>query len=95
MIKKKTPIDKLALKKITKGENSKNGCKTNIALNVINQENIGDTSKRNKVREQILKIGNEMCRSKKSEHKQQYMTEGILENKEQRKYHQDKYIAEK
>ena len=68
-------------------------CKTNIALNAINQENMGYTSKWNKVKEQILNIGNEICGNKKLEHKQQWMTEEILENMEQRKEQQDKDIA--
>ena len=51
----------------------------------INQENMGDTSKWNTVKEQILNIGNEICGNKKLGHKQQWMTEEILEKMEQRK----------
>ena len=76
-IKKKKQVEKLDLKKITKGDKSQYQCKTNIALNAINQENMGDTSKWNKVKEQILNIGNEICGNKKLEHKQQWMTEEI------------------
>ena len=59
-IKKKKPVEKLDLTKITKGDKSQYQCKTNIALNAINQENMGDTSKWNKVKEQIINIGNEI-----------------------------------
>ena len=47
----------------------------------------------NKVKEQILNIGNEICDNKKLEHKQQWMTEEILETMEQRKEQEDKDIA--
>ena len=70
-IKKKKQAEKLDLTKIRKGDNSQYECKTNIVLNAINQESIGDTSKWNKVKEQILNIGNEICGNKKLEHKQQ------------------------
>ena len=48
------------------------------------------------MKEQILNIGNEICGNKKLEHKQQWMTEEILENMEQRKEqnrygHMEKY----
>ena len=43
---------------------------------------MGDISKWNKVKEQILNIGNEICGNKKLEHKQQWMTEEILEKME-------------
>ena len=56
--KKKKPVEKLDLTKVTKGDKSQYQCKTNIVLNAINQENMGDTSKWNKVKEQILNIGN-------------------------------------
>ena len=92
-IKKKKPVEKLDLTKITKGDKSQYQCKTNIALNAINQENMGDTSKWNKVKEQILNIGNDICGNKKLEHKQQWMTEEILEKMEQRKEQKDKDIA--
>ena len=49
---KKKPVEKLDLTKITKGDKSQYGCKTNTALNDTNQETIGDTSKWNKVKEQ-------------------------------------------
>ena len=55
--KTKKPVEKLDLTEITKGDKSQYQCKTNIALNAINQENMGYTSKRNKVKEQILNIG--------------------------------------
>ena len=42
-IKNKKPVEKLDLTKITKGDKSQYQCKTNIALNAINQENMGDT----------------------------------------------------
>ena len=84
-IKKKNPVEKLDLTKITKGDKSQYECKTNTALNAINLECIGDTSKWNKVKEEILNIGKEICGNKKLEHKQQWMTEEILENMEQRK----------
>ena len=70
-IKKKKPVEKLELTKITKGDKSQYQCKTDIALNAINHENMGDTSKWNKMKEQILNIGNEICGNKKLEHKQQ------------------------
>ena len=54
---------------------------------------MGDTSKWNKVKEQILNIGNEICGNKKLEHKQQWMTEEILEKMEQMKEQKDKDIA--
>ena len=54
--KKKKPVEKLDLTKITKGDKSQYQCKTNIALNAINQENTGYTSKWNKVKEHILNI---------------------------------------
>ena len=54
---------------------------------------MGDTSKWNKVKEQILNIGSEICGNKKLEHKQQWMTEEILEKMEQRKEQKDKDIA--
>ena len=92
-IKKKKPVEKLDLTKITKEDKSQYECKTNTALNAINQESIGDTSKWNKVKEQILNIGNEICGNKNLEHKQQWMTEEILEIMEQRKEQNDKDIA--
>ena len=55
--KTKKPVEKLDLTEITKGDKSRYQCKTNIALNAINQENMGYTSKWNKVKEQILNIG--------------------------------------
>ena len=55
-IKKKKPVEKLDMTKITKGDKSPYQCKTNIALNAINQENMGDTSKWNKVKEQNTNI---------------------------------------
>ena len=39
-IKKKKPLEKLDLTKITKGDKSQYQCKTNIALNSINHENM-------------------------------------------------------
>ena len=45
------------------------------------------------MKEQILNIGNEICGNKKLEHKQQWMTEEILEKMEQRKVQKDKDIA--
>ena len=92
-IKKKNPVEKLDLTKITKGDKSQYECKTNTAVNAINQENIGDTSKWNKLKEQILNIGKEICGNKKLEHKQQWMTEEILEKMEQRKERKYKDIA--
>ena len=47
-IKKKKPVEKLDLTKIAKEDKSQYECKTNIALNAINQESIGDTSTWNK-----------------------------------------------
>ena len=41
------------------------------------------------MKEQILNIGNEICGNKKLEHKQQWMTEEILEKMEQRKEQKD------
>ena len=55
-IKEKKPVEKLDLTKITKGDKSQYECKTNTALNAINQYSIGDTSKWNKVKAQILNI---------------------------------------
>ena len=82
MIKRKKPVEKLDLTQITKGDKSQYECKTNTALNAINQESIRDTSKWNKVDfEQILNIGKEMCGNKKLEHKQQWMTEEIYTTK--------------
>ena len=92
-IKNKKPIEKLDLTKITKGDKYQYQCKTNIALNAINQENMGYTSRWNKVKEQIINIGNEICGNKKLEHKHQWMTEEILEKMEQRKEQKDKNIA--
>ena len=92
-IKKKKLVEKLDLTKITEGDMSQYKCKTNTALNTINQERIGDTSKWNKLKEQILNIGKEICGNKKLEHKQQWMTEEILETMEQEKEQKDKYIA--
>ena len=92
-IKKKKPVEKRDLTKITKGDKSQYECKTNTALNAINQESIGDTSKWNKVKEQILNVGKDICGNKKLEHKQQWMTEKILENMEKRKEQKDKDIA--
>ena len=92
-IKKKKPVEKLDLTKITKEDKSQYECNTNTALNAINQENIGDTSKWNKVKEQIINIGKEICGNKKLEHKQQWMTEEILEKMEQRKERKYKDIA--
>ena len=89
-IKKTKPVGKLDLTTITKGDKSQYECITNTALNAINQESIGDTSKWNKVKEQILNIGNETCGNKKLEHKQKWMTEEILEKMEQRKVQKDK-----
>ena len=80
--KKKKPVEKLDLTKLTKGDKSPYQCKTNIALNAINQENMGDTSKWKKVKEQILNIGNEICGNKTLEHKHQWMTKEILEKRE-------------
>ncbi len=91
-IKKKKPVEKLDLTKITKGDKSQYECKTNTVLNAINQERIGDTTKWNKVKEQILNIGNEICGNKKLEHKQQWMTEDI-ETMEQNKKQKQKDIA--
>ena len=89
-IKRKNPVEKLDLTKMTKGDKSRYECKTNTALNAINQESIGDTSKWNKVDfEQILNIGKEICGNKKLEHKQQWMTEEILEKMEQTKEQKD------
>ena len=59
-IKKKKPVEKLDLTKITKGDKSQYECKTNTALNAINQESIGDTRKCNKVKEQILNVVKEI-----------------------------------
>ena len=84
-IKKKKPVEKLDLTKITKGDKYQYECKTNTALNAINQESIGDTSKWNKVKEQTLNIGKEICGNKKLEHKQQWMTEEILEKMQRTK----------
>ena len=92
-IKNKKPIEKLDLTKITKGDKYQYQCETNIALNAINQENMGDTSRWSKVKEQIINIGNEICGNKKLEHKQQWMTEEILEKMEQRKEQKYKNIA--
>ena len=78
-IKKKKPVEKLDLTKITKGDKAQYECKTNTALNAIKLESIGDTRKWNKVKEQILNIGKEICGNKKLEHKEQWMTEEILE----------------
>ena len=91
-IKKKKPVEKLDLTKITKRDKSQYECKTNTALNAINQERIGDTSKWNKVKEQILNFGNEICGNKKLEHKQQWMMEDI-EKMEQKKKQKQKDIA--
>ena len=60
---------------ITKGDKSQYEC---IVLNGINQENIGDTSKWNIVKKQILNIGKEICGNKKLEHKQQWVTENDI-----------------
>ena len=68
-IKKKKPVEKLALTTMTKGDKSHYECKMNTALNAINQESIGDASKWNKVKEQIINIGKEICDNKKVEHK--------------------------
>ena len=89
-IKKKEPVEKLDLTKIAEGDKSQYEFKTNTALNAINQESIGDTSK---VKEQILTIGNEICGNKKLEPRQQWMTEEILEKMEQRKVQKYKDIA--
>ena len=62
-------------------------------MNAINQENMGDTRKWKKVKEQILNIGNEICGNKTLEHKHQWMTKEILEKREQRKEQKDKDIA--
>ena len=54
---------------------------------------MGDTSKWNKVKEEIVNIGNEICGRKKLEHKQQWMTEEISEKIEQREEQKDKDIT--
>ena len=76
-IKKKKPVEKLDFTKITAGDKSQYECKTNTALNAINQESIGDTSKWNKVKEQILNIGNEICGNNKKAWTQTAMDDGV------------------